>query len=85
MTMQVTSKMARLGSRLAKVGMRHRDLENRIASVEGRSNPDRIILARLKREKARLQHEMNQYACMLRSLSRELPRMNPTPGKSVML
>jgi hypothetical protein len=85
MTVKITTKMARLGSRLAKIGMRYRDVDNRIAGVESRSNPDRLILARLNREKVRLQHEMHQYACMLRAVSRELPGLNPTSGKSVAL
>lgn len=73
MNMQVTSKLAKLGSRLAAVGHRHSELEGRIAEVEARPQPDNLVLQRLKREKLRLKEEMNCYEGLLRTLSRGLP------------
>ena len=73
MNVQVSSKLAKLGSRLAAIGRRHRELEDRIADVERRPQPDPIVLQRLKREKLRLKDEMQYCEGMLRGLSRSLP------------
>ncbi|MBE1285413.1 MAG: hypothetical protein GJ676_19025 [Rhodobacteraceae bacterium] len=72
MTMQVTSKMARLGSRLVALGQRVRDLELRIARVENRPHPDTLALRRMNREKRRLADEIDCYEGLLRTLSRGL-------------
>ena len=73
MNMQMTSKMARLGARLVSVGTRHRELEDRIASVESWPQPDHLILQRLKREKLRLKDEMQRYEGLIRTLAHRLP------------
>lgn len=72
MNMQVTSKMARFGSRLVTIGQRHRELESRIDQVEKDPQPDELVLRRLKREKLRLDDEMHCYDGLLRTLSRSL-------------
>lgn len=73
MTMQVSSKVAKLGSRLVAMARRHRALEERIADVESRPKPDSMVIQRLKREKLRLKDEMHYCEGMLRSTSRGLP------------
>ena len=73
MSMQVTTRMARLGVRLVAVGRRHREIESRIADVEKRPLPDQFALQRLKREKLRLKDEMHWYGGLLRKLSRDVP------------
>ncbi|MDJ0859604.1 MAG: YdcH family protein [Dinoroseobacter sp.] len=73
MNMQVTSKLAKQGSRLVAIGERLRGLEERIERVEQRAEPDRIVLQRLKREKQRLKDEMHCHESLLRTLSRGLP------------
>lgn len=73
MNMQTTSRLAKVGARLAAVGQRHRDLEERISEVERRPNPDQFALQRLKREKLRLKDEMHYCEGLLRTMSRSLP------------
>lgn len=70
MNVQLSSKLAKLGARLAAMGNRHKALEDRIATVERRPQPDPIALKRLKREKLRLKDEMHYCEGVLRTLAR---------------
>ena len=72
MNMQLTSRIARLGSRLAAIGRQHRELSDRITDVANRPVPDQLVLKRLKHRKLRLKNEMRCYEGLLRSLSNEL-------------
>ena len=72
MTVHVTTRVAKLASRLADLGTRHTELNSRIAEVERRVTPNEIALRRLKREKLRLEAEMQQYEGVLRTLSVKL-------------
>ena len=76
MNIQVSSKLAKIGSRLAAIGGRHRELEDRIAKVEKLPQPDPIVLQRRKREKLRIKDEMRYCEGMLRTLTRRLHTRN---------
>lgn len=70
MNIQLSSKLAKLGARLAAVGRRNRDLADRIEAVERQPAHDPIALRRLKREKKRVESEVHYCEGMLRSLTR---------------
>ncbi len=72
MNMQVTSKVAKVGSHLAALGQRHKELEDRIANVERQPQPDALVVKRLKRQKLRLKDQMQHCEGVLRTLSRSL-------------
>ncbi len=67
--MQVTQKIAKQGSRLVAIGNRLRDLEDRIARVRSKAQPDPLVLRRLTREKLRLRDEVHCHAARLRNMS----------------
>lgn len=73
MNMEVTSKLARLATRLSAIGSRHVEVEERIKAVKKRERPCDIILRRLRKEKARVQREMQYCEDMLQSLTQKLP------------
>lgn len=72
MSMHVTTKLARFGSRLEAIGRRHANIESRITALETGMQPNQIALARLKRERRRLVDEMHCYEGLLRTLTRKL-------------
>ncbi len=74
MNMQVTNKVAKVGSHFAALGERHQALEHRIAKLERQPSPDPLVLQRLKREKLRLKDAMQYCEGVLRTLSRGLAK-----------
>jgi len=71
MTLQTSTKAARIGSRFVALGKRHENFDARIREVSARPNPDQIVLTRLKREKLRIRDEMQHYEGVLRMLGHQ--------------
>ena len=69
MNEQLSTRLARLGGRLAATGLKHRDVTMRIAELEQRTQYDEIAVQRLNRERARLETEIQQYESMLVTVS----------------
>ena len=72
MNMQASSRLARLGTRLAEFGNRHRDLETRIARLKTRAEANPVAVKLITREKQRVQREMNYCEDMLRTYASRL-------------
>ena len=70
MTSQISTKLARLGGRLADAGRRHHELKQRIARVENREKPNPVALRRLRRMQSLLKYEMHHYEGLLRNMAR---------------
>ncbi|MEM8804339.1 MAG: DUF465 domain-containing protein [Pseudomonadota bacterium] len=69
MTEQISTRLARLGGRLAATGLKHRDVTMRIADLEKSPHHDEVAVRRLKRERTRLEAEIQQYESILMTVS----------------
>ena len=70
----LTTRVARLGSKLAETGIKHRDISSRISALEHSKTCENsaVALERLRREKKRLEENLHQYEARLSMLSRQL-------------
>lgn len=65
MDVQLSTRLARLGSRLATTGLKHRELTRRIVELQQRAQNEDVAVQRLERERRRLDAEIAQYEAML--------------------